>query len=202
MGGYGSGYSDQDPRKPTTGDALRLDFRPYFRAGILAERGELRRIQISWKREGVISAEMEIEHDARRPGVVTMRFAEHLGDGALRERALQIPITSTLCHYGGERWWVMCPECGTRKAVLWFHRGEFRCRGCHGLAYASTVESKADRLLERCFALHRKLGVEHPGDARTVPPKPKGMRQATYDAIARDIRDSYFDALRSILGQS
>ena len=40
--------------------------------------------------------------------------------------------------FSGARAYFLCPgaECGRRVSVLYFRRGVFRCRRCHGLAYA------------------------------------------------------------------
>jgi len=64
----------------------------------------------------------------------------------IRER---IPLDSTACHYGGSRPWFRCLGCDYRRAVLYSVRGVFRCVSCHGLAYASTREEHAGRIIRR-----------------------------------------------------
>ena len=57
----------------------------------------------------------------------------------IRER---IPLTSTNCHGGGHRLWFLCPGCRSRRAILYLGQELFRCRRCHGLAYASQYPSR------------------------------------------------------------
>ena len=53
-----------------------------------------------------------------------------------------IPLTSTNCHGGGRRRWFLCPGCGSRRAILYLGQELFRCRSCHGLAYASQYQAR------------------------------------------------------------
>lgn len=45
-----------------------------------------------------------------------------------------IHLTATRPNYGGERLWLLCPACGSRRAILYGGR-YFRCRACHGACY-------------------------------------------------------------------
>lgn len=63
-------------------------------------------------------------------------------------------IVSTPCHFGGRRWWFICPlvvnglACYRRVGVLYLGNGKyFGCRHCHNLTYESSKEShKFDRM--------------------------------------------------------
>jgi len=60
----------------------------------------------------------------------------------------------TACHFGGRRWWFICPlvvngrACNRRVGVLYLGSGKyFGCRHCYNLTYESSKEShKFDRM--------------------------------------------------------
>jgi hypothetical protein len=97
----------------------------------------------------------------------------------------RVPITWTVCHFGGQRPWFICSVysggryCGRRAAVL-FAAGElFACRRCYGLAYASQQEAPRDRSLSRAQKIRMQLGGS-PSLLEPFPPKPRGMHTQTY----------------------
>ncbi len=55
----------------------------------------------------------------------------------------RIPLTTTPCHFGGKRYWFICPwyvngqYCGRRVGVLFMSGKHFACRHCHNLSYNS-----------------------------------------------------------------
>jgi hypothetical protein len=55
----------------------------------------------------------------------------------------EIPLVSTMPHYGGIRWWFLCPKCNQRVSTL--HKPNetccFFCRRCHDLSYESSQSS-------------------------------------------------------------
>lgn len=48
-----------------------------------------------------------------------------------------VSFQTTRCQYGGQRLWFECPSCQGRAAVLYQGSGDFRCRKCLNLGYAS-----------------------------------------------------------------
>jgi hypothetical protein len=65
-----------------------------------------------------------------------------------------IRVSSTPCHFGGRRWWLICPGlddnvCGRRVYTIYLPGGlrAFLCRHCYGLTYTST--QKHDQRLDR-----------------------------------------------------
>ena len=60
-----------------------------------------------------------------------------------------IKLQTTPCHFGGERWWFICPlvkndqACNRRVGKLYLPPGGryFGCRHCHDLTYRSSQES-------------------------------------------------------------
>lgn len=68
----------------------------------------------------------------------------------------KVSLESTPCHFGGRRWWFLCP-CGRRVGVLYRVGKNFRCRHCHNLVYESSREHRSlYEGFERCFALSDK----------------------------------------------
>lgn len=54
-----------------------------------------------------------------------------------------IPLTTSLCNYGGKRYWFTCPGCHSRRRTLYLKQSLFRCRDCHQITYKSRNESKS-----------------------------------------------------------
>jgi hypothetical protein len=66
----------------------------------------------------------------------------------------EVPLVSTPCHFGGVRWWFICPlttngaPCGRRVAKLYCPPGakHYGCRHCHNLSYDSRNEYRRGRI--------------------------------------------------------
>ena len=50
-----------------------------------------------------------------------------------------VPLTTTACNFGGERYWFQCPRCRRRVGALYIppRKTEFACRHCNNLTYHS-----------------------------------------------------------------
>jgi hypothetical protein len=72
-------------------------------------------------------------------------------DGSKDVMDYRINLTSTPCHFGGRRWWLVCPlvrggvPCGRRVGVVYKGWNYFGCRRCHDLAYESQQEPHSGR---------------------------------------------------------
>ncbi len=62
---------------------------------------------------------------------------------------IEAGITTTQCHHGGTRHWFACPDCDRRCRMLYMRNGRLACRQCHGLIYASQLESYGSRKLRK-----------------------------------------------------
>lgn len=95
-----------------------------------------------------------------------------------------VDLTETRPHFGGRRWWFRCPRSGRRVGRLFLPLGGFQFWGrrAYALAYQCQRESYLDRSMRRARKLHRRLGGDG-NDYTCPPPRPKGMRQRTYDRL-------------------
>jgi len=51
------------------------------------------------------------------------------------------------CHYGGVRYWFVCPSCFRSCGVVYLRYGRCACRRCLNLCYASQKLGRLDRLI-------------------------------------------------------
>jgi hypothetical protein len=92
------------------------------------------------------------KHDPVTGDVFRVRYSYACLDGITRDFDFSIPLVSTACHYGGARWWFLCPCTGRRCAVLYLQvNGHFACRQAIGLIYPDQKATKRLRLFIRCL---------------------------------------------------
>lgn len=113
--------------------------------------------ELKWKRgEAVNGVGFRVSTRERR---MTLTYAPTTPSGTKERVGCDIGLDATSCHFGGWRWWFLCPAvCYRRVAILYFDGERFACRKCHGLAYASqnvphgTGKMAATmRLLDACY---------------------------------------------------
>ncbi|WP_310498469.1 hypothetical protein [Sandarakinorhabdus sp.] len=94
----------------------------------------------------------------------------------------RIRLCTTVPHFGGRRWWAICPYRGTRALKLYLPAGAdcFASAGALRLAWRSQRIPGADRPFEAMFRLQSRLGGET-GFGALLPRKPKGMWRCTYE---------------------
>lgn len=61
---------------------------------------------------------------------------------------LNLPVVCTSPHFGGKRYWFLCPKCGKKVAFLYGGK-YFWCRDCHNLSYPTQQMGFMSRMLER-----------------------------------------------------
>ena len=114
------------------------------------------------------------------------------GSGADKESVRQdVRLVWTQPHYGGRRWWMICPFTGTRCATLYLpgNGDRFASRKAWKLHYTSQRAAGHDKPFERLNRLQRKLGCREGYEEWLY--RPKGMwhrtfarHQAKYDLIS------------------
>jgi hypothetical protein len=87
-----------------------------------------------------------------------------------------VRITTTPCHYGGVRYWFLCPDCSRRCAILYPQV----CRICSDGRYHVELLSPAHRRITKAIRMRRRLGQTEGGIIARFPKKLKWMRWHTY----------------------
>jgi hypothetical protein len=169
MGGYGSGRWYRYGTKTTVEQVKRLDIRrvkfPPSSSGT-----------ISWPRNGgSVGFEVSEHH-------VLLRYSHRIGNGPWQEMNETISFDRTPCHYGGVRVWLLCPDCGTRVAVLYLAGARFLCRHCYRLPYSSQQETNMDRMFRKAQRVRGRLGAKA-GLTRRIWDKPRGMHWKTFERL-------------------
>jgi hypothetical protein len=120
-----------------------------------------------------------------RPERVVLLFRHSSGPSADWEDVQQsVRLAWTLCNFGGERPWFVCPSvgCGRRVAVLHAAGKYFLCRHCYDPTYQSRRDNKMIRALHRAQKIRKRLG----GSANMMEPlpeRPKGIHWQTYEQL-------------------
>lgn len=115
------------------------------------------------------------------PGNERLELSYTRGEGAGAERVKQtIRMTFTMPHYGGKRWWMVCPYRGVRCAKLYKpgNGDRFASRKAWRIAYQSQRSGWSDVPFNQLNRLQRKLGCEE-GYEQPIR-RPKGMWRSTY----------------------
>lgn len=69
-----------------------------------------------------------------------------------------IGLVTTLCNYGGERYWFLCSTCFKRTGVLYEQCDLFACRKCLKLGYATQYENrKRYPTIQEIIRIRRKI---------------------------------------------
>jgi hypothetical protein len=85
--------------------------------------------------------------------------------GEKTELDYQVPMTRTRCHFGGWRYWLLCPlirngsVCNNQVGILYLEGKYLGCRRCHNLSYESQQTSYSGKwsVLRTYFALETKI---------------------------------------------
>jgi hypothetical protein len=131
MGGSGSGW--QRTRKLRIDEGLTLAVKDLVAIGALDRCW--RKGSLSWRSGGETLATLEYETSTYPEGNGTLWLRYVVDD--------QQTLVSTVPHYGGRRWWFICPIKKIRVAKLFLPPGatRFASRKAHDLTYRSVQES-------------------------------------------------------------
>lgn len=132
-------------KQPTTDDVFQLSTKflkehDYFKA-------DIRTGIVTWTQRdafGEYKDEVSIRTETQGDeGFIEFAYDMHLPDCEPEPLKYCAKLTATPCHYGGRRWWFVCPlsrdgeACGKRVGTLYRAGKYFGCRHCHQLAYKS-----------------------------------------------------------------
>lgn len=119
-----------------------------------------------------------------------------------------VRFESTACYYGGRRYWLVCPDCGGKKAVLRAYKDELLCNHCINKPFASASKSKRCRgVIERGAILDRLDLMVSLYEPLHAAHKPKGMHWKTYNPLMHRYNRlllkeaAYFDKVFSWAGE-
>jgi hypothetical protein len=93
-----------------------------------------------------------------------------------------ITISTMPCHFGGERYFGLCPFCKEQARILYLYKGYFACRRCLGISYQTKNETLSKRFARKWREAKKKIN-DDPWN------KPKWMRKKTFERL----RKEYFD---------
>jgi len=190
VGGYNSGRSGG---RPTVEGSLTLDLNKLMRDQTV-RAGQRSAGSLSW--HNVVTGEP----------TASIRYAASLGSqsgslrlvyrttnhwtGETRDMDWVLELTTTSQHFGGRRWWFLCPKTGARVTKLHLPPGAqtFGSRTAYRLGYRSQRETPRDRALNRAFKLRRGLGAK--GGIGDHIPKPKWMRWGTFGREVEKIAEA------------
>lgn len=181
MGGIGSGRRWHYGAKNTVEDHRCLDINRWLQEKVLHD-GNI--FNWGWYRneEKVASIWVTV-----KPFYVVLDYQHRSGQADWKRANYRVYLSTTDCHFGGKRYWFLCPAqgCGRRVAKLYVG-GIFACRHCYALAYESQREKAYDRLARRANKIRRKLDWK-PGilNGRGWH-KPKGMHWETFSRLVAE----------------
>ena len=182
MGGSGSGTWYRWSKKTVVEDGLTLDLLKLVREKAIIP-GKHVRGSLTWWNNHIDEERASIgyEADLIDPYAAWVRL-HYRRDGTPED--YKVRLTVTYPHYGGIRWWFVCPANGSRTAKLHLPPGGnlFASRAAYRLGYNSQQESPMFRYLSQAQAIRRRLGGSTCID-EWFPRKPKGMHWKTYEKL-------------------
>jgi hypothetical protein len=126
---------------------VRQDTAPLLKLDIsrLRHLGALRPgavTNLTWCRGRLAGNSIAVIVDQHAADALVLEYLLPCPGGDFRPVRESIALTTTPCTFGGNPTWFRCPRCHSRRGVLFFLYGQFRCRSCHDVAYTSTRERK------------------------------------------------------------
>jgi hypothetical protein len=174
MGGFGSG--ERSSKKATVEECWSLDASRLSRQGVFASSGFSGR-SLTWTNslgEPTLAVPYWVEIAAGSTPVLHLLLPRVEPDGSGETDEL-IPLAGTCPHFGGARWWFLCPlvvngaACERRVRKLYLPpRGRyFGCRTCYDLTYesAQTHDRRVDHLRKNPVALIAALNSKNPRES-------------------------------------
>jgi hypothetical protein len=186
MGGYSSGRKSEHS---CTNEHLSIDVRSWQREQLLLTGASF---TSTWSRNGETIGNIGVRIMHKQ---VRLSYSCQKNGGEKESLDYPVQLVATTCHYGGERYWFICPavNCGKRVAKLYLGDKYFACRQCYQLTYQSQRETKDDRASRRAEKIRAKLDWQ-PGIINLPGDKPKGMHWSTYLRLMAAYRDDVHQA--------
>ena len=150
MGGIGSGRK-AEVYSGIVEESLHLDVNLLVRDGSIRQRCQTSGV-ISW--DSLIGTGASIGYEAEccvENGNIQLKYrTSHIITGE-QDIEYNVELFTTKQHFGGRRWWFICPTPDCERMVVKLYRPpratHFLCRTCHNLTYQSCRDS-GDRFFE------------------------------------------------------
>lgn len=162
------------PMKTTTDQTKQIDIR-YLRQQGLLKPGMTG--QLFWSNRGRPTGDIRYQTHNE---YLAIDYRYRVAGGSDWEPISQkICFDYTPCHFGGHRYWFICPQCSRRIAILYGNGRLFLCRHCHQLPYESQLIDDLSRLIDQKHKLgQRTFAFYEYGDGWG---KPKGTHWKTFN---------------------
>jgi hypothetical protein len=178
MGGFGSG---RHGGRPTTNMSFKIDIARMIRTG-QATPGKWLSGSLHWTCGGEPAGSIGYQAQMVDLDNAWLELNYTRGTGDCRETVRQrVALKYTQPHYGGRRWWMICPYRHSRAGMLYMPNGgdRFASRKAWRLGYNVQRVAHGQRPFDTLFRLQRKLGCEQGWEAGLR--RPKGMWHRTFE---------------------
>ena len=200
MGGWNSGRQFGGP---VAEECLRVDLSWMMRKG-LAIPGSYRTGTLRWSCGGQPFGSISYKADMTDPDNSRLVLTYTRGSVDEAERVVQdVALTYTLPHYGGRRWWMICPYRGHRVSILYKPRigDRFASRKAWRVHYKSQRVADRDKPFEALFKIQKRLGCDEGWEMPIS--RPKGMWHRTYARLENrywELNDQCTLQMMSVVG--
>jgi hypothetical protein len=180
MGGWGSG---RQYGGPIAEECLRVDLCWMLRQGLALPFAN-RHGTLSWNRGGQPSGSISYQANMADPDNAWLILTYTRGSGIDAEKVRQeIRLTHTKPHYGGRRWWMICPYRGHRVSILYKpgNGDRFASRKAWRVQYKSQRVPDRDKPFEALYRIQKRLGCREGWEMPIR--RPKGMWHRTYSRL-------------------
>jgi hypothetical protein len=205
MGGCGSG---RKWGQPVVDDARILDVDRFTQEGVLRPHVHC---SGSWGWTDVATGEKtasinyELKTDAQAGWIRLKYTITNHSSGEPFPVDSRVELVTTRPHFGGVRWWFVCPFSGRRVRKLYLHPVSeyFGSREAFGLTYQSCRETAGDRATRKVQKIlyHRLGGTGDVGELHRIQ-KPKGMHWQTYWKLRMAAVEAYERSVGSWIVQA
>ena len=193
MGGYGSG---RQWGRSVVEDARILDVDRLGQEGVIAPDlmcSGFRCWTDAATGEEVAAIRYEVETSADTGSLRLQYTITKRATGEKCPMDYRVELVTTRPHFGGVRWWLLCPLSGRSVRKLYLHSVSdyFASREALGLTYRSCRESEADRAMRKARKIrcHRLGGTGALGESDWLT-RPKGMHWQTYWRLSEEAREA------------
>ncbi|NCN11698.1 hypothetical protein GW937_00055 [Candidatus Kaiserbacteria bacterium] len=149
--------------KDTADDCKKIEI--WWLLRDIKERGGFKYTTVGWGENGShgkVGVQVSIQDEEKYVRFIYTQTDRYTGEK--KDFDYKVPLVTTPCHFGGERFWYECSltkdgkYCGRRVGVLYKSGDWFGCRHCYELTYSSrNVNRRSDLYsLFRVLELNKK----------------------------------------------